>query len=82
MPRFETPISSNVKMKIALNSSGNIADDSQTIYSTKFFTIAGISATADLDDVQIVFDTFLGESLGGGRYDEYSAVRTITQKVI
>lgn len=81
MPNFKPAIDSTVKAKIDLNSSGNICYGDQTTYSTKYFTIAGISATASLSDCMKVFNTFLGESLCGGYYDEYSAIRTITQKV-
>lgn len=81
MPDFENAISSNVKVKVAINRNGNIADDSQSTQSVKFFTIAGISATSNLNDSMKVFDTFIGQSLCGGRFDEYSAIRTITQKV-
>lgn len=68
---------SNVKLQIPTDKSGNIDPDG--LYS-KYFTIAGISATCTLAESMKVFDAFIGD-IANTTYDSLSAVRTITQGV-
>lgn len=64
-------------MRVDVNVDGDI-----TPYGakTKNFTIAGISATCNLEQATSVFTAFIG-TIGGGTFDSLTAQRTITQGV-
>ena len=81
MANFQNPKTATVKMKVDITSDGNIAQSSDFATSSKYISIKGISATCDLADAEKVFNVFIGDSLGGGTFDNYSAVRAITQEV-
>lgn len=81
MAEFKDAKISTVKMKIPLNSNGNIAQIGDTTASVKYYSIAGISATANLEECRTVFNIFYGDSLAGGWPDEYTAQKTIIQTV-
>ena len=77
MANFAPLTISNVKMKVDVDNDGNISPYGT---KTKYFTIAGISATCSLAESATVFNAFLG-TIGGGTFDSLSTVRTITQGV-
>lgn len=81
MADFKNPKTATVKMKVDTDANGNIAQYSDTPAGTKYISIKGISSTCDLADAEKVFNVFIGDSLGGGTFDNYSAIRTITQEV-
>lgn len=81
MVDFQNPITATVKIKVDTDNNGNIAQYSDIPVGAKYISIKGISSTCSLSDAEKVYNVFIGESLGGGTWDNYSAIRTITQEV-
>ena len=80
MAEFTPAITSSVKMNVAMNESGTIAQSGDTVKSNKSVSIPGIKATATLAEANAVFTAFLGD-IAGGTSDSLSAKKTITQGV-
>lgn len=78
---FATANTANVKMNVALDENGNIAQNGDTVAGNKMFTIQGVKATATLDEAKTVFDAFVG-NIAGGTYDSLSTIKTISVGVV
>lgn len=80
MAEFKAAQVANVKMKVNLNTAGNIAQSGDTLKGTKTPSIPGIKAGATLAEATAVFDAFYG-TIGGATFDSLTAVKTISQEV-
>ena len=80
MAEFTTANTATVKMKVNLNTAGNIAQSGDTVKGTKFPSLQGVKAAATLAEAKTVFDAFYG-TICGATYDSLSAEKTIKQEV-
>ena len=81
MAEFSNNATAQVKMKVNLNTDGNIAQEGEVQKGTKTPMLSGIKAGATLSEATKVFDAFYGK-IAGGTYDSLSAVKNIHQGVV
>ena len=80
MAEFTPAVTATVKMNVGMNESGFVAQDGETVKSTKAISIPGIKAAATLAEANAVYTAFLG-NIAGGSFDSLTAKKTITQGV-
>lgn len=77
---FATAHVGTLKMKLATNANGNIAQSGETAAGQKAFTLNGFKAKGSLDEANVVFGKIFG-NIAGGNFDSLSAEKTVTQGV-
>ena len=80
MAEFAPLLTSTLKMKLAVNEDGNIAQTGEAAKGQKAFTLNGFKAEGSLDEANVVFGKIFG-NIAGGNYDSLSAEKTVTQGV-
>ena len=69
-----------LKVKLAVNADGNIAQSGEAATGQKTFTLNGFKAKGNLENANVVFGKLFGD-IAGGSYDSLSAEKTVTQGV-
>ena len=80
MAEFAPAHVGTLKVKLAVNEDGNIAQSGETATGQKTFSLNGFKAKGNLDEADTVFGKIFGD-IAGGTYDSLSAEKTITQGV-
>lgn len=80
MAEFTSANTATIKMNVDMTAEGFIAQNGDTVASTKKPLLHGLKADATLAEANTVYNFFYG-TLAGGTYDSLSAVKNITQEV-
>lgn len=77
---FFNPATATLKVKMALNEDGNIAQSGETAAAQKVITLPGLKQNATLAEANTVLTALVG-NIAGGSFDSLSASKTTTQEV-
>ena len=78
---WSEPAVSALKVDVALNANGNIAQTGQTVKGTKTVTINGFKTAGTAADAKTVWDAIIGD-IGGGSFDTLTGSLTTVKRMV